>query len=178
MIAGVAIACAPFPAFAAADANADAGTGARASYERVGEVIVNAMICQPFGYSVVEREGLALWTERQVSALAEQTEGYDREDAVRRVNRAATSNYWFVRNRYEGAFALVNLTAYYNPQRFRSRYRDKCAELANSSDVGAFFSKTHEEPDTLELLAQVRNVMYSDAVVEQFERAYPPYLGR
>jgi hypothetical protein len=147
-----------------------------ASFERVGEVLVNAMLCQPFGYSL-DHDGLVAWTEGQVSALADQTDGYDRNDARLRLNRAATDHYWFVRDRYELAFELGNQTGYFSPQRFRLQYRKKCADLDSSSDVGAYFAKRGEEPRKLELLDQVGSIMLSDATVRRFARAYPPYLA-
>ncbi len=149
---------------------------ARVSSERVAEVVIDGMICQAFGYSP-DWEGLSNWTEKQVDALAAQTSGLDREGAVRRLNRRATSRYWFVRNRYDGALALVDQTGFYNTRRFISRFRDRCGELDGSVDAGKLISRTGEEPDTLELMASVRAVMFNEETLKTFKRAYPPYLG-
>lgn len=147
-----------------------------ASFERVGEVLVSAMVCQPFGYSV-DREGLAVWAQTEVSSLANQTDGYGREDVLLRVNRAATARYWFLRNRYLGAFRLENQSGRYGARQFTREYRDHCATLSESSYAGDYFAKTSKEPRRLELMARMRSVMLNDETVRLFARAYPPYLG-
>ena len=168
------------PAIAVAETHplsSDQLSGERASYERVAQVLINAMICEPFGYSV-DRDGLTQWTHGQVNLLVDQAEGNERRDVHLRMNRAATSRYWFVRNRYVGALNNVNLTGRYNPRQFTLKYRKVCADLASASDVGTYFKKTGEEPQYLTLLARARSALLRDEVAQRFKRAYPPYLGQ
>lgn len=126
------------------------------SYERIAEVLVGEKLCRVFGYSI-DAESLANWAKGQAALLAEQNDDYELRDANLRLIRTFRSEVMFVRDRWRGGFEFASTFNYYNSRRFQMQYRKKCDALANSPDAGAFFEKTGEEQDYLDMVANVRD---------------------
>lgn len=124
-------------------------------YERVAEVLISEKICRVFGYSV-DAVGLANWANGQSQLIAQNSDDVELADVHRRMTDSIQSHYWFVRTRYQFAFARPSAGSFYNTRRFQMRYREKCGEIARSSDAGPFFTKTSDEADYADMIQDVR----------------------
>lgn len=146
----------PAPADAPAASALPDTQPALASYERVAKVLMGEKLCRVFGYSI-DVEGLAGWANAQAALLAEQNEDYDLRDSNIRLVRTIRSEVMFVRDRWRSGFVFPSVFNYYSSRRFQMQYRKKCEALANSPDSGAFFEKTGEELDYIDMVANVRD---------------------
>lgn len=126
----------------------------QAAFERIADVVVGARICRSFGYEI-DADGLTNWANYLRDAASIAADPAEGQSAQLEMVKTIRSKYAHIRSNYYWVFRNVN---FFDEPRYRfvKTYRDRCAELANSTDVGEYFVAPAKALASRRIMAQVK----------------------